>query len=104
VLFGARDRAIGGEVLVVIHNLATIDRLVDVRAVLHDHTDIKIRVTFEEGSTRTRRGGGEGVRKRLSDMGIDPMPWREAIRTPFAVVIAAQATRDCSGGGGPTSS
>jgi hypothetical protein len=92
VVMRARSRAVGGEVLVVLHNAATIDRLVDVRAVLHDHADIKIMVTFEEGSRRSRYGNGDGVRKRLRDLGIDPISWRDATRRRFAVVIATHAT------------
>ena len=86
------DKLVGSEVLLVIHSPATVDRLVDVRTVLHDHDDIKIRVTLEEGSRRSQFRM-DGVRKRLSDLGIEPIPWRKAIRRRFDLVIATHATR-----------
>jgi predicted transcriptional regulator len=76
-------------VLLVARTLASADRLLDLVPYLVSVRGVTVRVTIDRGAGRVAN-----LDERLGRAGVDLLPWREAAKISFDVVIAAHASRD----------
>ncbi|MFG2928667.1 hypothetical protein [Streptomyces achromogenes] len=70
-------------VLVVVHTVTFAQRLEEVFGLLE--SDLRVQLVF----TAAPHAFGSGVTRYLHDLGITTVPWEEALRTEFDLVLAA---------------
>ncbi|MDQ0994406.1 hypothetical protein [Streptomyces sp. V3I7] len=71
-------------VLLVIHNVTSAGRLLDVRSLFHDDFRVQLLVT-STGSSAFQAG----VAELFADLGLPALPWSQALSTPVDLAISA---------------
>ncbi|MEU2149218.1 hypothetical protein ABZ741_33600, partial [Streptomyces globisporus] len=71
-------------VLLVVHNVTSATRLLDVLPLFDDDLDVQLLATCT-GSSAFR----SGVAELLADMGVPVLPWEQALTTPVDLAISA---------------
>ncbi|NUP15273.1 MAG: hypothetical protein HOZ81_04055 [Streptomyces sp.] len=72
------------KVLLVVHNVTSATRLLDVLPLFHDDLRVQLLVTCP-GSSAFRAG----VAELLADTGVPVLPWEQAVGTPVALALSA---------------
>ncbi|MEU8877794.1 hypothetical protein AB0D24_43010 [Streptomyces javensis] len=78
------SRATSRRVLLVVHNVTSAGRLLDVLPLFHDDFRVQLLVT-STGSSAFQAGIGE----LFAELGLPVLPWEQALATPVALAIAA---------------
>ncbi|MZD05157.1 hypothetical protein GTW43_08665, partial [Streptomyces sp. SID5785] len=71
-------------VLLVVHNVTSATRLLDVLPLFDDDLRIQLLATCTESSAF-----GAGVRELLADTGVPVLPWEQARHTPVDLAVSA---------------
>ncbi|MFD4223997.1 hypothetical protein ACFWRE_31250, partial [Streptomyces fimicarius] len=71
-------------VLLVVHNVTSATRLLDVLPLFHDDLGIQLLATCT-GSSAFR----SGIADLLADTGVPVLPWEQALATPVDLAISA---------------
>lgn len=72
------------KVLLVVHNVTSATRLLDVLPLFHDDLRVQLLVTCP-GSSAFRAG----VAELLAATGVTVVPWEQVIETPVALAVSA---------------
>ncbi|WP_260639538.1 hypothetical protein [Streptomyces angustmyceticus] len=78
------SRAAHRRVLLVVHNIASAGRLLDVLPLFHDDFRAQLLVTSTDSSVFQG-----GIRELFAELGLPVMPWDQALRTPVDLAISA---------------
>ncbi|MEU3660634.1 hypothetical protein AB0E77_12885, partial [Streptomyces sp. NPDC032940] len=71
-------------VLLVVHNVTSAGRLLDVLPLFHDDFRVQLLVTSTGSSVFQ-----DGVHELFSELGLPVLPWRQALATPVDLAISA---------------
>ncbi|WP_405884117.1 hypothetical protein OG747_39410 [Streptomyces sp. NBC_01384] len=71
-------------VLLVVHNVTSATRLLDILPLFDDDFRVQLLVTCTGSSAF-----GSGVAELLADVGVPVLPWEQAMATPVSLVISA---------------
>lgn len=77
-------RGHGHRVLLLVHNVTSATRLLDVLPLFHDDFRVQLLATCT-GSSAFR----SGVAELLADTAVPVLPWEQAVETPVSLVISA---------------
>ncbi|WP_232838473.1 hypothetical protein [Streptomyces geranii] len=72
------------KVLLVVHNVTSATRLLDILPLFDDDLRVQLLVTCTESSAFRA-----GVAELLAETGVPVLPWEQAVETPVALAIAA---------------
>ncbi|MFD7507194.1 hypothetical protein [Streptomyces sp. NPDC059850] len=78
------SRAASRRVLLVVHNVTSAGRLLDVLPLFHDDFRVQLLVTSTESSAFQG-----GVRELFADLGLPVLPWAQALATPVDLAVSA---------------
>ncbi|MGX7758874.1 hypothetical protein ACWQ06_09400 [Streptomyces angustmyceticus] len=78
------SRAAHRRVLLVVHNIASAGRLLDVLPLFHDDFRVQLLVTSTDSSVFQG-----GIRSLFAELNLPVMPWDQALRTPVDLAISA---------------
>ncbi|MGV9850852.1 hypothetical protein ACWDWU_19105 [Streptomyces sp. NPDC003442] len=78
------SRATSRRVLLVVHNVTSAGRLLDVLPLFHDDFRVQLLVTSTESSAFQA-----GIGELFAELGLPVLPWEQALATPVALAIAA---------------
>ncbi|WP_328547360.1 hypothetical protein [Streptomyces platensis] len=78
------SRAAHRRVLLVVHNIASAGRLLDVLPLFHDDFRVQLLITSTESSVFQG-----GTRRLFAELNLPVMPWDQALRTPVDLAISA---------------
>ncbi|MEW2166053.1 hypothetical protein AB0912_24070, partial [Streptomyces sp. NPDC007084] len=70
--------------LLVVHNVTSAGRLLDVLPLFHDDLRIQLLVTSTESSVFQG-----GLHDLFGELGLPVLPWRQALSTPVDLAISA---------------
>ncbi|MFD7922155.1 hypothetical protein ACFV3R_23380, partial [Streptomyces sp. NPDC059740] len=71
-------------VLLVVHNVTSAGRLLDVLPLFHDDFRLQVLVTSTESSVFQ-----DGIGDLFADLQLPVLPWEQALRTPVDLAISA---------------
>ncbi|MEU0841316.1 hypothetical protein ABZ370_17850 [Streptomyces sp. NPDC005962] len=86
------SRAASRRVLLVVHNVTSAGRLLDVLPLFHDDFRVQLLVTSTESSAFQG-----GVRELFADLGLPVLPWAQALATPVDLAVSASFGGQLSG-------
>ncbi|MFE2180115.1 hypothetical protein [Streptomyces sp. NPDC059455] len=78
------SRATSRRVLLVVHNVTSAGRLLDVLPLFHDDFRVQLLVTSTESSAFQA-----GIGELFAELGLPVLPWEQALATPVTLAIAA---------------
>ncbi|WP_257232237.1 hypothetical protein [Streptomyces sp. Rer75] len=78
------SRAAHRRVLLVVHNVTSAGRLLDVLPLFHDDFRVQLLVTSTESSAFQG-----GIRELFADLGLPVLPWEQALATPVDLAVSA---------------
>ena len=78
------SRATSRRVLLVVHNVTSAGRLLDVLPLFHDDFRVQLLVTSTESSAFQG-----GIRELFADLGLPVLPWEQALATPVHLAVSA---------------
>lgn len=78
------SRATHRRVLLVVHNVTSAGRLLDVLPLFHDDFRVQLLATSTESSAFQG-----GIRELFAELGLPVLPWEQALETPVDLAVSA---------------